>query len=133
MKKILLVTAFTLISCLLFAQENTNSNTKSNSKWKTTIDGKSYQMEASSSGSSAKKTQKSHITFSIKGSDSNLTKITLIGEKLNLSVPISNEAQPINVAAGHYKFKFYHSKLGVQEFEVDLKNGGDRAIILTLK
>ncbi len=128
MKRILLITAFTLLTTLIFAQENS----KSDSKWKSSVNGQSYQMAVSSTTVSTKSTEKPTISFSIKGSDKHLTKVVLTGKELSVALPISKASQSINLNRDLYKIKFYHEKLGLQEFEVNLKNGVSKSVLLTL-
>ena len=129
MKKYILMIAFTFTSLALFAQRET----KTDSKWKSTIDGKTYQMEISAAGVSNKSTEKPHLSFSIKGDLANLSKISLASKESQLAVPVAKESQDINVAPGLYKFKFYHDKMGVQEFEMNLKAGANKTVVLTIK
>ncbi len=129
MKKFIVILAFTFTSTALFAQRET----KTDSKWKSTIDGQTYQMEISATGASSKSAEKPHLSFSIKGDLVNLSKVTLTSKESSLTVPVSKEKQDINVAPGQYKFKFYHDKMGVQEFEVNLKTGADKTVVLTIK
>lgn len=129
MKKLLIIAALALTTSTLFAQ----TETKSESTWEENTDGKGFSMKASTSGSSRNVSTKPHISFKIDGNTANLTKVAFVGKGLLVAVPISKKQQDINVAAGSYKFKFYHSKLGVKEFDVDLENGDDKTVMLTLK
>jgi uncharacterized protein YdeI (BOF family) len=129
MKKIITIAAFALISLSAAAQQKS----KSDSKWTSTTDGQTYQMEASST-SNAKSTEKSHVSFSINGDAKYLSKVIFTKkDELFVNIGTTKETQEINVEPGLYKFKFYHDKIGVQEFEVDLKNGDNKTVTLTLK
>ena len=129
MKKLLLIAVFALTTSTLYAQEDT----KSESTWEENTNSMAYKMKASASGVSVNAAKKPHISFSINGEDANLTKIAFTGTELYVTVPVSKTKQDISVAPGKYKFKFYHSKLGVKDFEINLKNGDDKTVILTLK
>ena len=129
MKKLLTIAAFALITSTLFAQQET----KSESTWETNTNGEIYKMKASSSGVLGKATDKPHVSFMINGETVNLSKVALTNKELYVTIPVSNIKQDISVAPGTYKFKFHHEKLGVKEFEINLKNGDDKTVLLTLK
>lgn len=135
MKKIILAILLTLSSTALFAQNTARrSESKSESTWEENKNGQIYKMKASAYQIESKGNTKPHISFSIKGEIASLSKIALARkDELYVAVPVSKESQDIKVEPGTYKFKFYHDQLGVQEFDVDLKNGDDTVVVLTLK
>jgi len=129
MKRIILIVALVIGVLSVNAQEKNSSH----SKWKETKNGVTYEMEVKVDGLANKAATKPHLKFTIKGDTSNLTKLGLTSSKeFFVTVPVSKEAQDINVEPGHYTFKFYHQKLGEQQFEVDLKTGDDKVVVLTL-
>lgn len=129
MKKLLMIVVFALTTSTLFAQQET----KSESTWENNNNGTIYKMKASAIGVSASAATKPHISFYIDGDSAELSKIAFTGSELYVTVPVSKVKQDISVAPGAYKFKFYHSKLGIKEFEINLKNGDDKTVLLTLK
>lgn len=129
MKTLIITIAFALTAITTMAQ----SQSKSESTWEDNTNGTIYKMKASANGITANTAAKPHISFKVDGDATNLSKIAFSGNDLNVAVPVSNAKQDISVAPGAYKFKFYHSKLGMKEFEMNLKNGEEKTVILTLK
>lgn len=129
MKRLITTVAFALISMATMAQDQS----KSESTWEDNTNGTIYKMKASSNGVVVNPSVKPHISFKVDGDTANLSKIAFTGNDLTVTVPVSTAKQDISVAPGAYKFKFYHSKLGMKEFELNLKNGDERTVILTLK
>ncbi|RYG07434.1 MAG: hypothetical protein EOO07_27415 [Chitinophagaceae bacterium] len=129
MKRLIITVAFALISMATVAQDQS----KSESTWEDNTNGTIYKMKASANGVVVNTSAKPHISFKIDGDTANLSKIAFTGNDLTVTVPVSKTKQDISVAPGAYKFKFYHSKLGMKEFELNLKNGDERTVILTLK
>lgn len=130
MKILLMIAAFALTTSSLFAQEKT----KSNSKWKETKNGVTYEMEVDMKGTSTKNVEKLHITLNFKGNTDELTKVAFTKEDdLYVTIPVIKGGQNINIEPGLYTFKVAHQKLGEQKFEVELKRNDYKEITLTVK
>ncbi|RZJ48703.1 MAG: hypothetical protein EOO44_20170, partial [Flavobacterium sp.] len=125
MKKLLIAMLFAIVSISASAQEKT----KSNSKWKETKDGVTYEMEASMTGVSTKNVEKPHITLNFTGDINALKKVAFKGEELYVTIPVIKGGQNINVQPGLYTLKLTHEKLGEQEFAVELKKNDYKEIV----
>jgi len=129
MKRIVLIIALAIAACGVNAQEKNSSH----SKWKETKNGVTYEMEVRMDGLANKAAAKPHLKVTVKGDTSKLTKLVFTrSNEFYVTVPVSKKAQDISVEPGLYTFKFYHQKLGEQQFEVDLKTGDDKVVVLTL-
>jgi hypothetical protein len=133
MKNIIAIITLLLTSCSLFAQQKEH-NEVIQSKWTDKINGKSYAMEALATAYRDIEPEKINLTFSIIGDKTHLTKISLRKNKeQSMDLTIGEALQRIALTAGHYTFQFHHKEMGDKVFELDLKNGDDKKVVLTIK
>lgn len=130
MKKILLMAIFALSLGTVSAQEQS----KNTSKWREIRNGKSYQMAIESKNSNKKADGETHLALKIEGDVTQLSKLSLTQKnQMMINLPVSKEAQDIKVEPGLYTFKLYHKNLGEKAFEVEIKKGDDKEVLITLK
>ena len=128
MKRIVLLTLFTIVTATVAAQQKSSSH----SKWKETKNGTTYQMDVKVIGSNAKDLTEPHLVLTASGDIKNLTKLSVTnGKGFQVTVPIAEGAKVITLSPGSYVFKVHHLHLGEQQFEVELTKGDEKKIVLT--
>ncbi|WP_199117543.1 hypothetical protein [Pedobacter sp. ASV28] len=130
MKKIIITTLLSIAVNFAFAQNRENNH----SVWRDSKNGITYQMEISSTLVKVGKNEKPHVSFSVIGDIGSLQKLTFTRKnELQVNLTLEQKPQDIMVEPGLYTFKLYHQKLGQKEFDIELKKGEDKKVVLTLK
>ncbi|WP_443946526.1 hypothetical protein ACJVDH_05280 [Pedobacter sp. AW1-32] len=130
MKKILITLAF---ACCLYTVQ-AQGIFKKEANWQDKKNGITYEMNIWAKSAKDETLTKALAKFTPTDEKSLLEKVELIQEgKLKFSVPLRSETTEIQLEPGLYTFKLYHKKLGIKEFEIELKKGQKTNIQLTAK
>ncbi|WP_316807220.1 hypothetical protein [Pedobacter agri] len=123
----------TILACFSFLA-NAQSIFKKEANWIDNKDGVNYEMNIYSKSGKDADAKTAKADFTIIGDLAMLEKVELKKEgKLKINLALKPETSELQLQPGLYTFKIYHKKLGIKDFDVELKNAQKNNIKLTIK